>query len=895
MNILRALARLLVQITAPRDRAEAMVGDLEEEYAGRHRAGGSARATWWLLRQALVSVGPNLRTRMQRAHRARNGSTEALGGRRGGGLASSLLQDVGSSLRTVVRRPLFSAVLVLTLAAGIGATTTVFSVVHGLVLSPFPFPQADRVVGVGNAFPRLGTGLEFFEALSPLEYLDVKENTSTLRDVVAWDMGHRQIDTEGPPRNVFTAFWWGDPLRTVGMRAYLGRSFTDEEVRTGAPVAMLSHRLWTNRFATDSSMVGGTISINGTPHTLVGIVPEGVLFFGTDLWTPMPADPLIFPRNRRQFQVMGRIRDGADLGAVNRELASVARNLEEAHAAEFEEYAGWRLEARPWAAASSGPVRTPALALLAAVGLVLLLVCANVANLLLGRAGRRRHEMAVRSALGAGRNRLLRQLLAESLLLSLAGGALGLVVASLGIRGFRGFLERTGVSMFVGDIALDGPVLAFAAAVAVGTGLLFGLVPALHAAGTGLRTHLQGEGRGGTSPASRQRIQRFFIGLETALALALLAGSGLLLNSLARLQAVDPGVDVDRVLTMRLTLPQERYAGSEEIRVFFQTLIDRTAALPGVEGAAVMNQVPPLTFSSSRVQVEGSVADSEGTLPTALTTVVTAGAFDALGVPLLAGRAFTTDDEAGSGPVAVVNQAAARRLFPDGDPIGWRFRLGEGGEGPWLRVVGVVEDARNRGLEREPDPEVFGLLAQVPAGNQLRLVLRTSGDPTRLLPAVRQIVQEMDPDQPIYAVQTLGQAFAGQAAPRRATTVVLGLFAAFSLLLAVSGVYAVVAYAVVERTPEIGIRMVLGAAPGQVRRMVVLQALVPVLVGASAGLGLALLLGRALEGILYGVEAGDPATLAAVTAVLVGAAAAASWIPARRASRLDPSRSLQSA
>ncbi|MDX1495903.1 MAG: ABC transporter permease, partial [Longimicrobiales bacterium] len=473
---------------------------------------------------------------------------------------STLLTDMRNAARTAARDLAFHAVLVLTLGLGIGAIATTFSVVHGLILDPFPFPEPDRIVGVGTAYPRLSTPLGFFENLSPAEYLDVRENAGTLDDVVAWDMGNRQIDTEGPPENVFTAFWWGDALTTLQMDAHLGRGFSPDEIRTGEAVAMLSHDLWVNRFGADSSMVGSALSVNGTPHTLVGILPEGVEIYGTDLWTVMPVSPEVYPRNRRQFQVLGRVAPGVSLDQVNAELEGIGRRVESAYGTEFDEYRGWSIQAMTWADVSSQPFRTGVFVLMGAVTFVLLLVCSNTANLLLAKAQGRRREMAVRTALGAGRVRLFTQLLTESVTLSLLGGALGVGLAYLGVHGVNGLLAALGVGM-VGSVSVNPAVLGFTAVVAVLVGIAFGLAPALQASRTDIAGRLQSESKGATSGRSRQRLQRALVAVEVALAFVLLAGGGLFLNSFVRVHAVDPGFESEDVLTMRLTLPREEYQG----------------------------------------------------------------------------------------------------------------------------------------------------------------------------------------------------------------------------------------------------------------------------------------------------------------------------------------------
>jgi putative ABC transport system permease protein len=878
-------AESLFACAADPERRDAQLGDLAEEFEER-ASRDPASARWWYRRQALASLGPSLAYRLARAQRR----IMTIGG---DGMMSTVSSDLRIALRGMRRELGVNGVVVATVALGIGAIATTFSVVHGLVLDPFPFPEADRIVGVGTAYPRLSADLGFFENLSPAEFEDIRDNTTTLEDVVAWDMGNRQIDTEGPPENVFTAFWWGDALTTLQMDAHLGRSFSVDELRDRSAVAMISYDLWVNRFGADSTMIGGTISVGGTPFTLVGIVPEGVDIYGTDLWTLMAIGPERYARNRRQFQVMGRIAEGSSLAAVNAELAGLAARVEQDHAAEFAEYAGWTMQAMTWSDVSSQLFRTGAFVLMGAVSFVLLLVCANTANLLLARAQGRRREMAVRTALGAGRGRLVGQLLTESLALAAVGGALGVALAYLGVRGVNAFLDTLGISI-AGTVEMNGPVLAFTAAAAVGAGILFGLAPALHASAAGLAEALQADGRGATGNASRQRLQRTLVGVEVVLAFLLLAGGGLLINSFVRMNRVDPGFEPEGVLTMRLTLPRERYDG-EEVPAFFRELTDRLEAIPGVVGAGAGTQFPPVAFSFQEVFFDAVDADAEATLPTALATVVTPGYFETLGVPLRRGRVFDDGDAAGAPLVAVINEEAARRYFGDDEPVGRRLKLGgAAAETPWWEIVGVVGATKNLGLDADPFPEIFAVHEQVGGiQNQLFLLIAAETDPRALIPAVRSAVLEMDPDQPVYAIRTVEEALRQGVAPMRATTLVLSIFAGFALALAAVGIYSVVSYTVSERTREIGLRVALGADEARVRRLVVRQALLPVLIGAAIGIGGALAASGALERLLFDVSGSDPLTLGAVAVLLVGVAAVASWVPAFRASRMDPVEALR--
>jgi putative ABC transport system permease protein len=466
-------------------------------------------------------------------------------------------------------------------------------------------------------------------------------------------------------------------------------------------------------------------------------------------------------------------------------------------------------------------------------------------------------------------------------------------MAYLGTSGLRALMTTLALPI-AGSVDINGPALAFTAAVAVASGILFGLVPAFQGSRTEIAGTLQSEGKSSTSGVGRQRLQRVFVGVEVALAFVLLAGGGLLVNSFVRINNVDPGFDHENLLSMRLTLPREKYQGPQ-VTTFFEELADRMRAVPGVRSAAAATQFPPVAFASSELWFEGGAPTEDASLPRALTTVVTRGYLETLAVPLLAGRTFDSRDRPGTPRVALINQAAARRYYPDQDPVGKRLKLGgPDAEEPWHEIIGVVGSMQSRGLERPAEPEIFGLHEQLGGNqNQLFLLLRTEVEPRSLLPAVRAAVAEMDPDQPIYAIQTVGEAFASSMSSRRATTLFLTVFAVFALILAAVGIYAVVSFTVSQRTQEIGLRVALGADGGRVRMLVVRQALLPVLLGAGVGLGLTVPLGAGLQRLLFQISGTDPLTLATVAALLVGVAAVASFVPAWRASRLDPVEALR--
>jgi predicted permease len=877
----RVAERLLALALPPRART-AVLGDLAEEFAGRD--GGPFRSWLWYWGQVAWSLPAALRLRVAPPWSPRSPVRKE-------STMSTWIQDLRYAFRSLRRSGAMTATVVATLALGIGATATVFSVVDGLVLHPFPYPEPDRLITLGTIYPSLDGELRFIENLSPAEYLDIVHQSRTLEGVVAWDMGNRQVTVGESTENLFSAFWWGNAFPTLGVRPFVGRGFTPEEIERGERVAVLSYRTWRSRFGGNRDLVGRRILVNGNPYTLVGVMPPKTLVYGTDLWIPMPIAPEAYPRQRRQFQVVARIAPGVSMPQVAAEMNTIARRTETEYGEAMKEYAGWRIVPHTWTEANVRTYRTAALVLMGAVGFVLLLVCTNVGGLLVSRATGRRREVAVRTALGASRIRILRQLLTESVALGVAGGLLGVGVAIVSVHAIDAVLSAAALP-FPGNVELNARVLAFTAVTSVVTGMLFGLAPALHALPADLRGVLNADARTATGGRSRLRLQRAFVALEVALALVLLVGSALLVNSLVRMHAVDPGFRPDGMLTMRLTLARTRYP-HERVEPFFRELVSRTTSLPGVSAAAVASQLPPFLFSRRQFVIQGSVPEGDQ-LPTAFATLVSPDYFSAMGMHLLRGRTLTERDRADAPFVAVVNDVFAMRYLSGSDPIGRRLRVGDQQSGgPWFEVVGVVRATQNRGLDAPPEPEIFASTRQLAgAWNQLYLALRTTGDPRATLPAVRDLVHEMDPQQPVYAVRTMNEAYAAAALQRRVATIALSVFALFALLLAAVGIYAVVAYGVGRRTREIGLRMALGADAGQVLGLMVRQALLPVALGGLAGLVGAVLLGRVLAGLLFQVSATDPLTLISVVVLFAVVSVLASVIPARRASRLDPMEAL---
>jgi putative ABC transport system permease protein len=804
----------------------------------------------------------------------------------------TLLQDLRYATRTLLRNPGFALVVIISLALGIGANSLIYSVVDGLVLRPFPYPDADRLVAIGATYPKADGERRFIEAISPPEYEDIRRATQSVDRFFAFDLGNRNISGGDRPERVFSGFIWGDPMATIGVRPMLGRSFRVEETMApGPPVAVLSHRIWQSRFGSDTSLVGRTIQVNGTATQVVGIMPPDFLLAGTDLWLPMAVAPANIPRNARQWAVVGRLRDGATMQRANAELSALAGRLEREHGAELEEYAGFRLEADTFANAVVGEMRPAARILLGAVGLVLLIACANIASLLLARAASRRRELGVRRALGAGRGRLARQLLTESALLALIGAVVGLALAYVLVEPTASLFPERVRSAGI-EASINGRVLLYTLGAAVLSGLVFGVAPAVQAARGDPREWLSADGGGErlTTSVAGRRLRSGFVVAELALSLMLLVAAGVLIRSFVRLQSIDPGFHIGRTLTMRLSLPREKYS-RERVGPFFEDLATRLAALPGAQAAGATTQFPPGNVFNARVAIEGEVAADR--TRTVDVTNVTPGFFGALGYTLRTGRLFTARDDERAPAVAVINDAAARRLFVNASPLGKRIALDAPAAGTrtrWIEIVGVTTDVRNHGLDEATEPEVFIPVRQQAAAwnNQLFLVVRARSDAMALLPAVRRTIATLDPEQPVYAIRTLEDAFADSISQRKAAMVLLSIFAGMALVLAAVGIYGLMSYMVNERRHEIGIRMALGAASRDVLVLVVRETGVLVAIGVVLGVAGALALSRVLGRIAFEVRGSDPATIGGVALLLAAVALAATLAPARRATRVAP-------
>jgi putative ABC transport system permease protein len=809
-------------------------------------------------------------------------------------MLGSIRQDVRYALRGMRRSKGFTAVVVATLALGIGANTAIFTVVNGILLRPLPFQEPERIVEVSHEEPYL--------SVSEPEFMDYRRESRSFERLAAYAPSNASLTGTEEPERVPAARVSDGFFAVLGVAPAVGRTFTaDEDAFGGPPVVMISDGLWRRRFGGDRGIVGRTVRVNGTERTVVGVMPPrfGYPTAATAVWVPLGLKPdSLWTRNNHYLSAVGRLAPGATPTGARAELNTMGRRW----LIEYPEtyFPGKPLVSRvvPMREALVGATRPYLLALAGAVGFVLLIACVNVANLLLARGESRRKELAIRTALGASGRRLARQALTESAILGVAGGALGLLLAGLGVRALLA-IAPTSIPR-LDEVRIDVGVLAFALAVSIVTGLLFGLAPALRAArGVSAETLKQGGKTSGHVGGTR-RTRHALVVAEVALAVVMLSGAGLMLRSLARLQAMDLGFDPSGVLTMQLSLPRQEY-GEERVVEYYRALTERVAALPGVRSAAASWWLPMDATgggaSSWSIQVDGRVVASISEAPTATPAQVTPDYFAAMRIPIVRGRGFTEADRGDAPLVLVVNETMARQLWPGQDPIGRTVRM-FGDDDPWATVVGVVGDVRSSGFLAPVPPTMYHPHAQAGRGasftsRSMTLVVRTAGDPLALAAAVRGAARALDRNVPVSAVQSMEGLVAASIAGRRFTTALLGAFAALALALAGIGIYGVIAYGVSQRTYELGVRMALGAQRGNVLRLVVSEGLRMTLLGLAVGLAGALVVGRLVRSLLVGVPAADLPTLIGVSAALAGVALVASLVPARRASLVSPTEALR--
>jgi putative ABC transport system permease protein len=792
-------------------------------------------------------------------------------------------QDLKFALRTLRKNPGFSLVAVLALALGIGANSAIFSVVDALVLRPLPFPHAEQLVTVRNhvgQFPQPGP-------LSWLDFTDFRAQAHTLSQLAAY-----RSDTfimTGRKQPVFLNGTCGTAnlLNVAGVPPLLGRTFAEGEDTPGkSQVIVLSFELWKKQFAGDPAIVGQTVTLDGLPFTIIGVMPKGFRFPLDDnqaeMWAPMPHGnwdiELRDKRGAHYLGTIGRLAPGATLPQARAEVATIQGRLAQQYP---QANLGRQALVDSEQERLTGELRPAMLILLGAVGFVLLIACANVANLLLARATVRQREIAIRTALGAGRARVVRQMLTESVILAILGGGLGLVLALWGLDALVAVIPQDVPRPY--QIGLDGRVMFYTMGISIVTGLLFGLVPALHAVRGSVNQALAGNR---TVVHGRTRARSALLVGEIALALLLLVGAGLTLRSFAHLVRVDPGFNPNNMLTFALVLPDSKYKEDDQQRVFYKQLFPRLQQVPGVESAAV---AIPMPYTNSNMDLAFTLDDRPEPPPDKMFDadihMVSAGYFEMMGIHKITGRTFEArDDDGKAPPVMVINEALARTYWPNGGALGRHLTTGLGRKVAF-EIVGVVADVR-RGLDKEARPAIYMPFAVMPL--QFMFVAVRGPNPKALERALTAEVEAVDADLPVTNVKTMDELMADSLAQRRVVMVLLAIFAVLALVLASVGIYGVMSYTVTQRTRELGIRMALGAQQAQVRKMVVREGLLLALVGVGIGLAGAFALTRVMKSLLYGVSATDPLTFVGIAALLVAVALAASFLPARRATRVDP-------
>ncbi len=795
-------------------------------------------------------------------------------------LIEDLWQDFRFSLRSLLKRPGFTAIALLALALGIGANTAIFSLVNAVILQPLPYRDPDRLISVYGTRNRSTQG-----SVGPTDFLDYRSQNKTFEQFAASGsmMLPMNLTGSGEPERLNASIITGNYFDTFGVRPALGRGFSLKNEKTGQDhVTVLSHAFWQTRFGGDPNIVNKTINLDGKAYEVLGVMPaEVVLPQPAQLWVPInfDADPEMKMRNARFLRGIGRLKEGVTLDQAQVDTDLIAAQLEQQYP---DSNTGWSLRLIPLREILVGGSRTMLFIVFGAVGFVLLIACANVANLLLVRAAARQKEIAMRTALGASRLRIIRQMITESLLLAIFGGALGALLAVAGVK----LLVSLGEDNIprTANVKIDATVLAFTLLISLATGLLFGLAPAIRTMKENLVDALKDGIRRGSEATVKNRTRSLLVVFESAIAVMLLIAAGLLIRSLVALQNVDPGFDPNNVLTLRVDLPRQKYNTPEKASNFFEQLETRVAGLPGVEAVGLITDLP-LSGEARDMpyRVEGRPATSD--IAFVDFRRVNKNYFSAMRIPLRRGRNFTEQEVRQSDKAIVVSQAFVDSVFPNEEALGKRLIIWSGIRNEPYEIIGIVGDTRYQSLQGEPSATMY-----VPTRELLfvNLVIRTQGDPLSLVGGVRKEVNALDPDQPIAAIRPMTEWVAMSAAGARYRTTLLGLFALLAMILAATGIYGVMSYSVAQRTQEIGVRMALGARPLDVLKLVVRQGMMLALIGVIVGLAGALALTRVMSSLLFGVTERDPITFVAVAALLIVVAFISCFVPAHRATRVDP-------
>ncbi len=805
---------------------------------------------------------------------------------KGSDLMESLIKDIRYGVRSLWKHPGFTLIAVLTLALGIGANTAIFSLVNAVLLKPLPFPESDRLVMLWEDMSSLSTPHNYSES-APGTYADWKAQQSVFDDMAVLNWKPLNLTGDGEPEKIPSFGVTANFFPLIGIQPALGRNLTpDEDKPGGAKVAILSDALWQRRYGGDRGILGRDIVLNGEKHTVVGVMPAGFQFLVSDVGVWVPAaltKEQLADHDNHYVDVVARMKRGVTIEQSQADLKTITQRIVRDHPDEMEGVTAAVVSLREQLA---GNVRRPLMMLLVAAGLVLLIACANVASLQLSRAAGRGKEIAVRAALGASRGRIVRQLLVESILLAGAGGALGLLVALWSFSLLKQLIP--GGMRVSTSLKIDLPVLGFAMMISLVTGIIFGLVPALQASKVDLNRALKQGGRTASS-AGGNKLRGAFVVAEVALALVLLVGAGLLMQTVFHMRNQYSGFRPEKLLTLRTQLPSYKYGEHPKRVAFYDQVLERVKALPGVVSAGYTTSVPlQWPGGANGFTIEGR--DQTGNAPNAIHRQVSLDYFQTMGIDLRRGRYFDEGDRKDSVPVVIVNETLARQYWPHEDALGKRFKLGVP-NAPWVTIVGVVVDVREMGVDDPVRAEMYFPYRQITShfGYAPRdLVIRTTGDPLSLVGVVSREIHAVDPDQPISNIATMGEVLTERAGARRLGMILLMVFAALALLLASLGIYGVLSFFVAQQTREIGVRLALGAQLRDILVLVLKKGMGLALLGVATGLVAAFALARLMASLLFGVRATDPITFAAIALILTGVALLACYIPARRATKVDP-------
>lgn len=881
-EVRRRLARLNLEPAREAEIVEELAQHLDDVYERSLKAGLSeAEAKRAALKELAVT---ELQREMRRSQKP--ASEAPVAGRGRTNVLADFLHDLRYAIRQQRRNPAFTIVAIITLALGIGANTAIFSVVNTILLQPLPYKDPERLVLVWEENAKQGYPTDTPTAAN---FVDWRDQNQLFEGMAAMAPDSFNLTGSGDPerlegRRVSASFF---PL--LGVDPYIGRAFTAaEDQPNSGHVVLLSYGLWQRRFGGDAGVVGKTLNLNGAGYTVVGVMPPRFQFPTPDdeVWVPVAfTQEQAADRNSHYLKVLGRLKPGVTLARAQAEMSTIATRLQQQYP---ETNTDLGAVITPLHEQIVGDIKPALLILLGAVGLVLLIACANVANLLLARAAARQKEIAVRVALGARRRRLIRQFLTESVLLSTLGGLVGLAIAYGGLVVLKSFIPEN-ISQ-ARAISVDYKVLGFTLLVSVATGLVFGLAPAIQAVRFNQIETLKEGGRDAATGGSGKRLRSLLVMAEVAISLVLLIGAGLLINSFLRLRNVDPGFRAENLLTMKIVLPEPKYEKWKMRSTFYSDLIQRVQSLPGVKSAAVTTNLPLYSQGNSiGVSIEGKPEPPPGQELIVTTRIVSNGYLDTMSIPLLKGRQLTDQDIDNSQNVAVVSETMARRFWPGEEVVGKRVSIGKvRSQEDWIEVIGVAKDVRQFELNDDPKPQMYLTYRQFGFFDAQDLVVKTDVDPASMASAVRKAVWEIDKDQPISNIRTMETILAESIARQRFSMLLLAIFAGVALVLAAVGIYGVMSYSVAQRTHEIGIRMALGAQTMTVLKLAIGYGLKLVLAGIAIGLIAAFALTRVMSTLLFGVTATDPTTFALISLLLIAVAAIASYIPARRATRVNP-------